>query len=170
MRPLPGTYPPYFDNYISKVSETDVIDALEKNHNYFKNFLATLPEERGNFAYANGKWTIKQVINHLSDAERVFSYRALRFARRDPQQVLPFEEDDYAAASAKEIEIRSLANVVQELDYLRLSTLSLFKGLSQESLNSSGLMASGPASVLSLGFIVCGHTNHHLGVIKEKYL
>lgn len=170
MRPQPGSYPAFFDNYISKVSEHDVIEALEKNHILFKQILEAIPEEKGAYAYAAGKWTVKQVINHLSDAERVFSYRALRFARRDPLQVLPFEEDDYAAASAGEVANRSLKDTVQEFDYVRLATRSLFKGLSAESLNSSGQTAGGKATVLSLGFIICGHANHHLQVLNEKYL
>jgi hypothetical protein len=170
MRPEQGTYPAYYDNYIGKVSEQDVMDALIKSHTRFDELINSIPSEKEAYSYSLGKWTVKQVVNHLIDTERIFSYRALRFARKDAQKVLPFEEDDYAAASAKEVEKRSLKDLSLEFTHVRLSTIALFKSLSHESLNRKGQTSLGEATVISIGFAMCGHVNHHLKVLHEKYL
>jgi len=168
MKPEKSSHPPYFENYISKVSEDDVHQALHNNFKQLMVFFSSIQKEKENHAYAPGKWTIKQVLNHIIDCERIFAYRALRFARKDPQLVAAFEEDDYAKAA--DVSHRTLTDLLQEFEYVRLSTIALFTSFNQETLLRSGQMASGKANVLSLGFIVCGHANHHVNVIKEKYL
>ena len=170
MRPEPGSYPIYYDNYIGKVTEDDLITALINNHTFIKQVLSNIPTDKENFAYSEGKWTVKQVVNHLIDTERIFSYRALRFGRNDAQKVLSFEEDDYAKTSEKEVALRSLADLIAEFDAVRLSTISLFKNFSTESLQLKGLTVAGETTVLAIGFCISGHTTHHLKVIQEKYL
>jgi len=170
MRPAPNTHTSYFGTYINKVSEDNLLEALENNRKNFLEFLAKIPMLKENYAYASGKWTIKQVVNHVIDTERIFAYRALRFARKDPQLVAAFEEDDYADASAAEVYTRSLKSLAEEFDLLRRANIQMFKHISQPNLILVGKMASGPATALALGFCICGHTIHHQNVIQEKYL
>ncbi|MGZ3933102.1 MAG: DinB family protein, partial [Bacteroidia bacterium] len=139
MRPAAEDYPAYFGNYIGKTSEQDPVASLKISANDSLAFFRSLPETTGDFAYAPGKWTIKQLILHISDAERIFTYRALRFAPGDAQQPLPFEENDYAANC--EAEKRSLSSVIEEFETVRRSTLSFYESLSPESLERAGQMA-----------------------------
>jgi len=168
MRPHKGTYPAYYDNYIPLVKQEEIVLALTQNWKELKEFISTIPEEKENFAYAEGKWTIKQVLVHLIDTERIFSYRALRFARKDEQQPLPFEENDYAANA--EVSNRTLEDILEEFENVRKASISLFKSFSQATLLLSGRTAMGPATVVSIGFTICGHATHHANVIKERYL
>ena len=168
MKPLQGSYPAYFETYISKVTEDDVLLALHNNLQVLKSFFKSIPPELENKAYAEGKWTIKQVLNHMLDTERIFAYRALRFARKDAQVVAAFDEDAYAQAA--DVSKRNLPDLLAELEAVRWSSIFLFKSLNHEALMRSGMMASGETTVLSLGFMICGHANHHMQVIKEKYL
>ena len=168
MRPVKGTCPSYYDYYNDLVKENNLLAALDSGWVEVQQVISTIPKEKESFAYAEGKWTIKQVLIHLIDTERIFAYRALRFARKDPQQVLSYEEDDYAAAA--ELDTRTLADLLQEFETVRKSSISLFKTFSEETLLRSGLTAIGSATVVSLGFMICGHALHHLNVIKERYL
>ena len=168
MKPVEGEYPPYFSTYISKVTENDCISALENTEKEFISFFKSIPENKGDFAYAPGKWTIKQLILHIADAERIFAYRALRFARGDEQQNLSFEEDDYAKNC--EAEKRTLQSVIEEFAAVRRSTILLFKSFSDKTLQNTGNMAAGKTTVNALGFTTSGHASHHVGVLKERYL
>ena len=168
MKPQVGEYPHYFDTYISKVTENDCIEALENTGKEFLSFLKSIPENKGDYAYAPGKWTIKQLIIHISDAERIFSYRALRFARGDEQQNLSFEENDYAQNC--EADKRSLGSVIEEFASVRKATLSLFKSFSDKTLQNTGNTSVGKTTVNALGFTISGHASHHVGVLKERYL
>lgn len=168
MKPIKGSYPAYFETYISKVTEDDVLIALHNNLQACKQFFKSIPADKENSAYAQGKWTIKQVLNHILDCERIFAYRALRFARKDPQTLAAFDEDAYA--SVADVTNRNLGDLMAELEALRWSNIFLFKSLNEEALLRTGFMASGETTVLSLGYMICGHANHHMQVIKEKYL
>ncbi|HWY11180.1 MAG TPA: DinB family protein [Bacteroidia bacterium] len=168
MKPAEGEYPTYFGTYISKVKEDDCVSALENTEKEFLSFFKSIPENKGDFAYAPGKWTIKQLIIHISDAERIFAYRALRFARRDEQQNLSFEEDDYAKNC--EADKRTLRSVIEEFAAVRRATILLFKSFSDQTLQNSGNMSSGKTTVNALGFTISGHAAHHVGVVKERYL
>jgi uncharacterized damage-inducible protein DinB len=168
MRPIEGTYPKFLETYISKVKEDHVLKALEANTKLLTEFLNSIPKDKGDYAYAEGKWTIKQLIIHISDAERIFSYRALRFARGDQQQPLPFEEDDYAANS--NAERRSLESVIEEFLAVRRSTTLLFQSFDEADLLKPGNTASGKTTVNAIGYAICGHAAHHMAVGKERYL
>jgi uncharacterized damage-inducible protein DinB len=168
MRPVEGTYPKFLETYISKVNEDHVLKALEANTKALTGFLNSIPKNKGDYAYAAGKWTIKQLIIHISDAERIFSYRALRFARGDEQQPLPFEEDDYAANS--KAEKRSLESAVEELLTVRKATTLLFQSFDEADLLKPGNTASGKTTVNAIGYAICGHAAHHIGIAKERYL
>lgn len=168
MRPNKEDYLSYYDYYINLIPENDVISALQNNHQFILNFIHSIPKEKAEFAYASGKWTVKQVLNHMIDTERIFIYRALRFARHDDQITPSFDENSYAEhANLKNTDINLLA---EEFNYVRQSSILFFKQLSEKELFLKGNTAAGQVNVLSLGYMMCGHAQHHINVIKEKYL
>ncbi len=168
MRPKTEDHIPYFSRYIELVPEGDVISALENDQDAFLSFIKRIPESKAEYAYAPGKWTVKQVISHVIDTERIFSYRALCFARGEKQTLPSFEENDYAAnASLSHTDLTMLA---REFDVVRRSTVLLFKQLGEQELLNKGTTPSGVSNVLSLGFTICGHGKHHVNVMKERYL
>jgi uncharacterized damage-inducible protein DinB len=168
MRPEPGTYPNFYHNYISKTTENNVVAALENNLAAMLNTLSSAPAAKADYAYAPGKWTVKQLLNHIIDAERIFAYRALCFARGE-QQVLPsFEEDDYARTA--DVSHRDLADLLKEFEFVRRANIQLFKSFDENTLLRTGRTPAGQTTVLALGFTICGHTAHHLAVLQEKYL
>lgn len=168
MRPEKGSYPAYFDNYVALVKENNLNEALILNWNEIKTAITSIPSDKAEFSYAPEKWTIKQVICHIIDTERIFAYRALRFARKDPQQVLPFDENDYAANA--ELNNRTINDLLNEMEVVRKSSQYLFNNLDETALLRKGKMASGEVTVLALGYMICGHAAHHLNIIKERYL
>ncbi|MDX2171884.1 MAG: DinB family protein [Bacteroidota bacterium] len=168
MRPNEQTYPVYYQKYISLVKEDKVIEALTNNLESIKTIISNIPLLKEDFAYAEGKWTVKQVVQHTIDTERILAYRALRFARNDSQQPLPFDENAYAANS--NVDAKKLSEIFEELQHVRLATISLYRSFNQEALLKMGYVASGQVSVVAIGFFICGHTLHHLNVVKERYL
>jgi hypothetical protein len=168
MRPQPGSYPAYYDNYIPLVKDDNVVEALIDNWKRIRKFAWALPHDKDDYAYAEGKWTMKQVVHHMVDTERIISYRALRFARKDPQAPLAFEENDYAANAG--LERRSMNDILEEFETVRGATLSLFRSFSPAALLSVGNTTMGPTTVVALGYLICGHATHHANVITERYL
>jgi uncharacterized damage-inducible protein DinB len=168
MRPLKGTYPDYLESYISKVKETEACEALLNNTKLLVEFMESIPEDKADFAYAEGKWTIKQLLIHICDAERIFSYRALRFGRGDDQKPLPFDENLYTdnCNAGK----RSLESIINEIKAVRQSSILLFESFGEDELNKTGNTAIGTITVNSLAFAICGHAAHHVAVAKERYL
>jgi hypothetical protein len=168
MRPLVKDHIPYFLKYIDLIPETDVISALKTNHQSTLDFIESIPRLKVNHFYDEGKWTVKQVVNHIIDTERILSYRALRFARGDAQLLPGFDENLYVAnANLTETNMQLL---MDEFDSVRLSTILMFKQLAEKQLLLKGNMASGETNVLSIGYFICGHAQHHVNVIKERYL
>lgn len=168
MRPLEKDLIPYYVKYIDLIPEGDVISALKANHQSTLDFIESIPRQKVNYFYEEGKWTVKQVINHIIDTERILSYRALRFARGDAQLLPGFDENLYAAnANLTETNMQLL---MDEFDSVRLSTILMFKQLAEKQLLLKGAMSSGETNVLSLGYFICGHAQHHVNVIKERYL
>lgn len=168
MRPVQGTYPAFLETYISKAKEENVLYALKANTQLLETFCKSIPQDKGDYAYAPDKWTVKQLLLHICDTERIFSYRALRFGRGDAQQPLPFEEDDYARNS--NADKRTLNSVIEELLAVRKATTLLFESFSEEALNLTGNTKMGEVSVNSIGYAICGHAAHHVGVAAERYL
>lgn len=168
MRPPKGTYPDYYENYIPLAKQNTIAEALLQNETETISFFKSIPENMGDFAYAEGKWTIKGVLNHIIDTERIFSYRALRFARKDYTQPLPYEQDDYVANAG--LEHRTLSEMITEFETVRKATISLYSSFSSEALQRIGQTAAGKASVNAIGFTICGHSIHHINVVKERYL
>ena len=167
-RPNPSTYAAYYETYINKVPQNNVNEALKMNTDAFIDFLESLTEEKSDYAYAPGKWTLKEVLLHLSDAEHIFSYRALRIARNDQTPLSGFEENEYVPFS--NASYRTLASIIDELKAVRASTQILFSSFDAEGLARLGTASNHPVGVLAIGFIIAGHTYHHMQIIKERYL
>lgn len=166
-RPLADEYLPYYERYITLVPEGNLVDILVEQHRDTMRLLRSLDDERGLYAYAPGKWTIKEVIGHLSDAERVFAHRALRFARGDGQPLPGFDENAYVPAGR--FNERPIADLVDEFRAIRASTVHLFRYLNEEEMARRGIANNNPISVRALGFVIAGHERHHAKLLRERY-
>lgn len=160
--------PPYLLNYFTKASGRTVHEALEKALLRTSNIFGTVPETRGTYRYADGKWSIKEVLQHITDSERIFAYRALRFARNDSTVLAPFEENDYAPAS--EADRLTLSSILDDHRATRASTITLFNSFSPAMLVRSGAAGANVVSVEQLGFIIAGHAEHHCDILQQRYL
>lgn len=162
------TYPQNFQKYIDQVKEDDLSTALKNQMPAAEIFLQSISEELSKRKYAEGKWSIKEVLQHLIDAERVFAYRALCFARKDDHTLPSFDETEYAAnANANE---RSWLDLVGEFVAVRKSTEYLYNSFTPETLELVGKASDYTISVSEIGFVIAGHVNHHLRIIQERYL
>lgn len=163
-------YSPYFEQYIKLVSkvETSIIQNLYDAQKHFEETLRKLPKEKGDFAYEEGKWTLKELIQHIIDTERIFCYRTLSIARNDSTQLPGFDQDvfvDNCNANS-----RDYYDLLDEMKILRKSTIHLFKSLPEEALLRNGVASGNKISVRALGYLFSGHQIHHLNVVKERYL
>lgn len=168
MRPNKQDHIAYFEHYINLVPESDILSALKNNHQSILAFIKSIPNEKLEFRYAENKWTIKQVLNHIIDTERIFSYRALRFSRGDHQLLPGFNENLFAANA--NLTNTDLNLLLEEFDAVRKSTILQFSQLSDKELLLKGNTSSGENNVLSIGYVIVGHAQHHVNVIKERYL
>lgn len=166
-RPLPREYGEYYHRYINLVPEDELSLSFSNQTANTLQFLEEIPESKLNYAYAPGKWTVKQVLQHLSDAERIFAYRALRFARKDGTPLASFEEDDYADAAR--VDHLNWADMIAEFRTIRSSTEYFFRSLNEEELGRFGKASGVDITVRSLGFIAIGHALHHQNILKERY-
>lgn len=166
-RPEITEYAEYYHGYVSAIPETDVISVLGSQMGELRNELQGLPEEKGTFAYADGKWTIKEVLGHLIDAERVFAYRLHRFSHGDTTPLSSFDQDIYVTNGRSHG--RTFADLLEELELQRRSNISLIKSLLEADWDLTGIASDNPVSVRALAFIMAGHVRHHLGILKERY-
>ena len=166
-KPLQTDYAPYFQCYIDEVPEQDLFTAFRSQLPVIKDFLSVISEEKSNYAYGEGKWTLKEVLQHIIDTERIFNYRALCFARKEKISLPGFEENEYAANS--NANSRTWKELTDEFEAVRCSTELLFGSFSNEALSTSGLANNNPTTAASIGFIVLGHFYHHKKVIEERY-
>ena len=163
-------YAPYYGQYISTYANNgkSILENLEHSQQEFDAFLRTISSEKQNYAYAAGKWTVKELIQHIIDTERVFCYRALCFARNDKTALPGFDQDVFVAnASANE---RNYFDLLDEMATLRTSTIQLYTGFSDEALVRIGNASGNDMSVRALGYLFSGHQMHHLNVLKERYV
>jgi uncharacterized damage-inducible protein DinB len=165
--PKAGTYAPYYETYISKVKE-DPFHLLEGLVLNFKALLSEVPDEKEEYRYAEGKWSVKEVVGHIIDTERIMCTRALCIARGEKQSLPGFDENEYVAAA--NFDKRSLYDLSREFGYVRESTLAFFKTLSGEDLDRNGTANNNPVTPRAILYILAGHHLHHLGVLKERYL
>lgn len=167
-RPDPGEYHEYYGMYTSQVPEGDVLETLARELEDTLTLLRPLSEEKALYRYAPEKWSIKQLIGHLTDTERIFATRALAFARGDPAPYPSFEQDDYVART--DFDARSVSSLVGELEHLRRANLHLFRSLSPEEVMRRGIASGREFTARSIPFILAGHEIHHKRVLREKYL
>lgn len=167
-RPKQGDYMPYQETYIKTVEGNDILKVLEEQLKNVPDFLNSITEEKGRYKYAEGKWTVKEVVEHITDTERIFAYRALCIARGEKQVLPGFEQDDYVKEANSNN--RNLSELIEEFRKVREANLSLFKSFSEDVINKKGSVNTYQITVNAILFIIAGHANHHLKVIKEKYL
>lgn len=170
-KPFPGEYPSYAEMYMKLLPD----DGLVLKHMYdnffaIKELIYSLTEEKLYYRYAPGKWSIKETLVHIVDDERIFSYRALRFARNEQNNLIGFDQDAYAFYS--DADKRELDNIFEEYEAVRFATIALFNGLPEESFTrmGKGTGSFNNATVRALAYHIAGHELHHLNLIKEKYL
>ena len=164
----PTEYASYYSPYINALGNVNLLEELENSIQNFEEFLKQIPLEKHEFRYAEGKWTIKDIVQHLIDTERVLAYRSLRFARKDQTPLHSFDENEYVDATAANK--RTLTDLLQEYKAVRLSTLYLFKSFSNEELMYTGIASNNSFTVRAIGFIIAGHQKHHQRIITERYL
>ncbi len=162
------TVPNFYKNYVKQIDETDLLQALRISGHRCLELVHSIPESKWDFQYAPGKWTIRELLCHMIDAERIFAYRALRFARNDKTSLPGWEENDYA--SQANASARSLQKIAAEMAHVRSATIDLFESFTPEMLVRKGLANNNELSVVALGFIIAGHETHHCHVLKERYL
>ena len=158
----------FYQNYINKAPDENVVKAIEKNARNFRKLLKRIPKKKIDYAYSTGKWTIRELVQHIIDAERVFSYRATSIARKDPTPLPSFDENIWAANS--QASKRSWKELINEFRSLREANEVLFSSFGEEQLRSIGTASNKQVNVLALGFIIAGHVEHHIDIIKERYL
>ena len=167
-RPQASDFPPYFARYIAKVNAESVAEAIAVYAKPLSDFYAGLPEEKAVYRYAPGKWTLKELLQHVIDAERIFSYRILRIARKDKTPLASFDEDNYAANSLSSE--RNFDSIKEEFLAVRKATDLLLLSLNEEQLAQQGIASELPVTANAIAFITFGHMLHHKGVLEEKYL
>lgn len=167
-RPLPGEYDAFFAAYVSRVPAGSVLVHLRSQHHETLSLLSSLPDPAADFAYAPGKWTIKQVVGHIADTERVMSYRALRFSRNDKTGLAGFDEKLFAAEAGSAA--RSLRDLLDEFRIVREATVAFFSGIPTDHLRRGGEANGKFVSVRALAFIIAGHELHHRAILRERYL
>lgn len=167
-KPLPSEYKPYFHRYISLVEGDNFFEQYDKINQEFIQFLDSIPADKLDYRYAPGKWTIKQILRHLIDCDRVFGYRALVAARGDNSSLHSFDEDSYALAAADET--CSLNYLIDEFKAVRFANRCMFEQVNENHSKALANTDEHPMSVRAIAYILIGHIIHHTGVIKERYL
>ncbi len=160
--------PAFYQGYVAYVKHLDLFEALQESGIQMQHLLRDIPEEMGAHRYEVGKWSLKEVLCHIQDAERIFAYRALRFSRNDKTPLHGFEEGDYAPQA--NAENRTIKTIAEELETLRTTTIDLYKSFSAEMLERTGTANKVEVSVTNLGFITAGHEWHHRQILMQRYL
>lgn len=158
----------FYQNYIKLAPDENVLKSLEQNTKNFRRLLKKIPRKKIDKAYAEGKWTIKELVQHIIDAERVFSYRAITFARKDKVSLPSFDENTWADQSMAAQ--RDWKDMVEEFKSLRNATVKMYASFDDGQLRSIGTASNKEINVLALGYILAGHVEHHINIIKERYL
>jgi uncharacterized damage-inducible protein DinB len=168
IRPDLAKVPPFYMTYVKYVKDEDMMEILERSSKQALELIHSIPEEKGSFRYADNKWTIKELLCHMMDAERIFAYRALRFSRNDKTPLASFDENAYA--SQANAHSRTVLMIAEEMRTLRQSTIDLYRSFSADMLSREGTASNTTLSVLNLGFIIPGHEIHHCTILRDRYL
>jgi hypothetical protein len=166
-RPESSEYAPFYHKYVESVPEGDVVALLREGGRDLLDTVAAVPEDRAGFRYAEGKWSIREVIGHVIDAERIFTYRALRIARGDTTPLASFDENAYVKTAGSDA--RALSNLAREFGAVRESSVQLFESLPADAWGRSGVASDRDVSVRALAYIATGHAMHHLRILRERY-
>lgn len=166
-RPKPDEYAGFFGRYVDNVPDGDVVEFLESQGSATQKMLASIGEEKGAYRYEPDKWSVKQVVGHMADAERVFAYRLLAIARGEKQSLPGFEENDYVEAA--NFDGRSLAELAEGLAATRRATLTLLRSLDEQAWNRRGVANNNPISARAIAWVTAGHERHHLNVLRDRY-
>jgi hypothetical protein len=167
LRPVNNEYNPYYERYIKLVPEEDILITLDQQLSETQILLRSISEQHGSFRYEAEKWSVKEVLGHLIDTERIMSYRALRIARNDRTPIPGFEQDDYVKNGA--FDTRSVSSLAREFEQVRRSTISLFRNLEPEAWERRGTANNAEISVRALAYIIAGHELHHKALLKDRY-
>lgn len=166
-RPQVNEYAIFYKKYIDTVSD-NVIAELQHQASSFTSFLKEISSGKASYSYADGKWTVKELVGHVIDTERIMAYRMLTIARNDKTALPGFEENDYVKNA--HFSERTLVSLADEFAVLRSANMYLIKSFNEEEINRKGIANNSPISVLSLIYILAGHLNHHRAIIQERYL
>jgi uncharacterized damage-inducible protein DinB len=167
-RPVSGSYPAYFQNYINQVKAENIAEAVDKYGKAVVDFFRGIPEDKSTYRYAEGKWSLKEMLLHIIDTERIFGYRALSIARKDQTPLPGFEENDYALNS--NADKRLWIDLLDEFEASRKSTDLLVKSFTEEQLQQQGTTSNQPNNVIAICFVIYGHILHHINIVNERYL
>ena len=167
-RPEASEYAPYYDTYVSKVPDGDILQLLTTQIDETLALLGNLSEEQAEYRYAPDKWTLKEVVGHMGDTERIFAYRALRFSRNDATPLPGFDQKPFNEAST--FSERTLADLLAEFRAIRQTTIYLFKGMNENMMTRTGTASQAAISVRALAYLIAGHERHHVGILRERYL
>lgn len=168
MKPQAGEFAPFYQGYIDRVPEGNIVQTLANNRQQTLDFLKSVPEDKWNHRYAAGKWSIRELFIHIMDAERIFAYRALRIARNDSTSLSGFDENAYVPESF--VEGRLVESLLEEYGAVREASIQLYKNLHPDVWTRLGDANGAPVSVRALAYITAGHEMHHMSIIKERYL
>ena len=167
-RPNESEYDPYYGKYIALVPESEIIGPLDSQPDELQGLFSTVSEDRGTHAYDDGKWTVKEVLSHLIDGERMFAYRVFRIARGDKTPMEGFEQDGYIENSYANT--RSFSDLLGEFAQLRQANMAFFRNLKDDDWIRTGTANNAEISVRSLAWIMAGHIRHHVDILKSRYL
>lgn len=166
-KPNENTYPAFYRGYVGMFKECAILEVLTTQKNEILAYYQNISQERGRYAYAEGKWTVQELLGHIIDTERVFAYRLMCISRGDKTCFPSFEQDDYMKTG--NFNNRTLASLIEEFDAVRTATVVLVKNISQSSLDIDGEVKAGKITPRALLYIIAGHAQHHFNVLKQKY-
>jgi len=167
MRPSANDYAPAHAGYVALCPEEDVLSAIEQQSSATQKVLSSLDEAKSEYRYAEGKWSIKQVIGHMVDAERILGYRVLAVARGDEQPLPGFDEQEYVRNAS--FDDWKLGDLLEEYALVRRTSIVFFRNLSRDAWHRRGTANGFPISVLGMAYVILGHERHHLGILQDRY-
>ncbi len=167
-RPDASEFAPFYAGYVAEVPDGEILEVIRRGATDFATTLATIPEARGDHRYADGKWSIRELLGHIIDTERVFSYRTLRIARGDATPLPGFDQDPYVLTSGAQQ--RTIGSLAAELAAVRASTIALLDSLPDEAWTRVGTASGHPVSARAMAYITAGHAEHHLEILRSRYL
>lgn len=168
MHPLPGEYNEFYQGYIDQVPDGEIVDVLRSQQHRMKDLLSSVPESRIDYRYAEGKWSAKEVVGHVVDAEWIFTYRALRMARNDSTPLAGMDQNEVMEGA--NFDDRTLQSLMDEFDHLRSASIVLFSSFDEKIRSRSGTASGYSFTVRALMYIIAGHAEHHMRVLNERYL